>query len=262
MPDNVRRGRPQGKRHRKQTARRSERSPVRVRVKGCGKSAPRRRQRRRHGKPHREQDRIGATGRVPAWLARHPTRFRAVARVDRSRRPATVVPEEWSSRAGGSPPAPYRTRLTGRLAPDPLPPSDARVPRFRGGARSGLGSCPTAAWDGAPPRHGTAPHQSLKPPPQRRSPAPSRDRPVDNSPPADRRDGGDPTRLPPRPALASPASDRGRRLTSFMIPAVARPSSRGREAAPSPFPSIRYGFLTLRGPYSTLAPQSARGGFR
>jgi hypothetical protein len=32
-----------------------------ARVKGCGKSAPRRRQRRRHGKPRREQDRIGAT---------------------------------------------------------------------------------------------------------------------------------------------------------------------------------------------------------
>src|SRR5882762_9271592 len=33
-----------------------------ARVKGCGKSAPRDRQRKRHGKPHREQDRIGATG--------------------------------------------------------------------------------------------------------------------------------------------------------------------------------------------------------
>jgi len=32
----------------------------RVRVKGCGKSAPRGRQRSWHGKPHREQDRIGA----------------------------------------------------------------------------------------------------------------------------------------------------------------------------------------------------------
>ena len=32
-----------------------------VRVKRCGKSAPRLRQRRRHGKPHREQDRIGMT---------------------------------------------------------------------------------------------------------------------------------------------------------------------------------------------------------
>ena len=35
------------------------RSRTAVRVKGCGKSAPRRRQRRRHGKPRREQDRIG-----------------------------------------------------------------------------------------------------------------------------------------------------------------------------------------------------------
>src|SRR5947209_19067302 len=31
----------------------------RVRVKRCGKSAPRLRQRSRHGKPHREQNRIG-----------------------------------------------------------------------------------------------------------------------------------------------------------------------------------------------------------
>ena len=31
-----------------------------ARVKRCGKSAPRDRQRNRHGKPHREQDRIGA----------------------------------------------------------------------------------------------------------------------------------------------------------------------------------------------------------
>ena len=33
-----------------------------ARVKRCGKSAPRRRQRRRQGKPHREQDQIGAAG--------------------------------------------------------------------------------------------------------------------------------------------------------------------------------------------------------
>ena len=32
-----------------------------ARVKRCGKSAPRCRQRQRHGKPHREQDRIGMT---------------------------------------------------------------------------------------------------------------------------------------------------------------------------------------------------------
>lgn len=35
-----------------------------ARVKGCGKSAPRPRQRGRHGKPHREQGRIGAAGGV------------------------------------------------------------------------------------------------------------------------------------------------------------------------------------------------------
>ena len=43
-----------------------------VRVKGCGKSAPRRRQRRRHGKPHREQDRIGtarsASSGIDVWI--------------------------------------------------------------------------------------------------------------------------------------------------------------------------------------------------
>jgi hypothetical protein len=38
-----------------------------VRVKWCGKSAPRRRQRRRQGKPHREQDQVGAAGGVPAY---------------------------------------------------------------------------------------------------------------------------------------------------------------------------------------------------
>jgi len=36
-----------------------------VRVKRCGKSAPRLRQRRRHGKPHREQDRIGTARSSP-----------------------------------------------------------------------------------------------------------------------------------------------------------------------------------------------------
>ena len=76
---NGRRGRPQGKCHRKQTARRGF-GPRRVRVKGCGKSAPRRRRRRWQGKPHREQDQIGVAGRAetrrqvrlqtrhPGWL--------------------------------------------------------------------------------------------------------------------------------------------------------------------------------------------------
>jgi hypothetical protein len=60
VPVNGRRGRPQGKCHRKQTA--GARQLPRARVKRCGKSAPRPRQRGRQGKPHREQDRIGAAG--------------------------------------------------------------------------------------------------------------------------------------------------------------------------------------------------------
>ena len=92
----------------------------RVRVKRCGKSAPRCRQRRRQGKPHREQNRIGtATRRVRAsdntagpCRARRPGRLleamrkhgpRGMAATRRARKRAT----------------PYRTRLTGRLRPEP-----------------------------------------------------------------------------------------------------------------------------------------------
>ena len=125
---------------------------MRVRVKGCGKSAPRRRQRRRHGKPHREQDRIGATGPCAGQPARGPTRFRVVARVDRSRRPATVVPEEWSSRARAHARAPYRTRLTGRLAPDVL------RARHRPARASPFATGRTRRrWA----RHGMAPHSAM-----------------------------------------------------------------------------------------------------
>jgi len=67
-----------------------------ARVKGCGKSAPRLRQRRRHGKPHREQDQIGATCRTSLIWGRQAG-FRAAARVGRARRPATGVPDEWPS---------------------------------------------------------------------------------------------------------------------------------------------------------------------
>jgi hypothetical protein len=63
-----------------------------ARVKRCGKSAPRPRRRGRHGKPHREQDQIGA-----ARGLRLPAGFRAAARVGRARRRATGVPEEWPS---------------------------------------------------------------------------------------------------------------------------------------------------------------------
>jgi hypothetical protein len=53
----------------------------RVRSKGCGKSAPRVRQRTRHGKPHRVQDRIGAAhglfpARRPGWLLEAEGNFR------------------------------------------------------------------------------------------------------------------------------------------------------------------------------------------
>ena len=64
---NGRRGRPQGKCHREETAGAGQ--LVQARVKRCGKSAPRLRQRRRHGKPHREQDRIGAARVREATLA-------------------------------------------------------------------------------------------------------------------------------------------------------------------------------------------------
>ena len=62
MPGNARRGRPQGKCHRKYTANPSRHAGRAVRVKRCGKSAPRRRQRRWQGKPHREQDHVAAAG--------------------------------------------------------------------------------------------------------------------------------------------------------------------------------------------------------
>src|SRR5208283_1447565 len=87
------------------------RKAAKARVKGCGKSAPRRRQRRRHGKPRREQNRIGAT----RGSARGASSVGPVARVGCSRRPETGVPEEWPSRRSDEL-RPYRTRLTGRLA--------------------------------------------------------------------------------------------------------------------------------------------------
>jgi len=61
VPANGRRGRPQGKCHREQTAGPARRA---ARVKRRGKSPPRDRQRKRHGKPHREQDQIGVARRA------------------------------------------------------------------------------------------------------------------------------------------------------------------------------------------------------
>ncbi len=89
---NGRRGRPQGKCHRKQTA---FGSPE-VRVKGCGKSAPRGRRRSWQGKPHREQDQIGVAGRARKRGARSV--IRPATRVGCLRRPAMGAPDEWPSR--------------------------------------------------------------------------------------------------------------------------------------------------------------------
>ena len=92
-----------------------------VRVKWCGKSAPRRRQRRWQGKPHREQDQVGAAGRFGIAGAAGRA-FRAAARVGRVRRSATNVPDEWPSPIPAACPMGRmagrdRTRLTDRLAP-------------------------------------------------------------------------------------------------------------------------------------------------
>ncbi|SCY68687.1 hypothetical protein SAMN02927923_01966 [Microvirga guangxiensis] len=64
-----------------------------VRVKGCGKSAPRTQQCGRHGKPHQEQNRIGTTG------VRARPASRLVVRVGCLRRSAMIVPEEWPPRS-------------------------------------------------------------------------------------------------------------------------------------------------------------------
>ena len=111
-PDNVRRGRPQGQRHRKQTAGRKAKAPGPARVKGCGKSAPRRRQRRRHGKPRREQDRIGAMR--GAFSASGPVRgpYRSGWSLEA---PGDGRPRGMAVTCVGNH-APYRTRLKGRLA--------------------------------------------------------------------------------------------------------------------------------------------------
>jgi hypothetical protein len=88
-----------------------------VRVKGCGKSAPRTRQRGRHGKPHREQDRIGATGRAsrsarPSLQARRPGWLLEAVGNDRPRGMAATSGDREVS-------GPYRTRLIGRLIRSP-----------------------------------------------------------------------------------------------------------------------------------------------
>ena len=146
VPDNVRRGRTlrgvklQGQCHRERTAcgHPSQEERTQVRVKRCGKSAPRRRQRRRHGKPHREQDRIGT--------AREQSRDRCpdlAVRVGCFRRRATGVAEEWPSRAARKcralqNPA-YRPidMLRGLGGKTAGPPPTLRVPELNGDHRPG-----------------------------------------------------------------------------------------------------------------------------
>src|SRR6202041_2908632 len=87
-----------------------------VRVKRGGKSAPRVRQRKRHGKPHREQDRIGAATR--AIRASENTAGRCQAR-----RPGRLLEATCKRCPRGmavtyrlcKQAVPYKTRLTGRL---------------------------------------------------------------------------------------------------------------------------------------------------
>jgi hypothetical protein len=87
-----------------------------ARVKRCGKSAPRFRQRRRHGKPHREQNRIGMASRAvresdnaaELCQARRPGRLlEAMCKHGPRGMAVTYRPRKRA--------VPYRTRLTGRL---------------------------------------------------------------------------------------------------------------------------------------------------
>ena len=74
--DNFRPGRPEGQRHRKQTASRSRAA----RVKGWGKSPPRTWRQGRHGKPRLEQDQIGTSRGTGFVLFRRAHRPRCPGR--------------------------------------------------------------------------------------------------------------------------------------------------------------------------------------
>jgi hypothetical protein len=99
-----------------------------ARVKWCGKSAPRRRQRRRHGKPHREQDQVGAAGGAGPDPIRDPAAPGGPSRRRSGRSheaPGDGRPRGMAVTAYGVaswlPPRRYRTRLTRRLALFPSP---------------------------------------------------------------------------------------------------------------------------------------------
>ncbi len=83
----------------------------RVRVKGCGKSAPRTRQRGRHGKPRLEQDQIG-TARLGLRQGRA---LAGLSRPGRSREPRSDARSRGMAAAFGLRFGRHRTRLIGRL---------------------------------------------------------------------------------------------------------------------------------------------------
>ncbi len=85
-------------------------NPTAVRVKGCGKSAPRGWQQSWHGKPHREQDQIGAAGSVRQRMASSPSSGPPPGLVARG---AEQSASQMNGRRGRQ--LPDRTRLTGRL---------------------------------------------------------------------------------------------------------------------------------------------------
>ena len=72
MPGNTWGARAYGKCHRKYTA--APPAGIAVRVKWCGKSAPRRWQHRWQGKPHPEQDQIGEPAAMAAMCGPHSSR--------------------------------------------------------------------------------------------------------------------------------------------------------------------------------------------
>ena len=94
---NGRRGRPQGKCHREETARAGQ--PAKARVKRCGKSAPRvpATQAARQTPPGARPNRGGTGARAQAWAS---SAILAAARVGCSRHGAIRAPEEWPSRRG------------------------------------------------------------------------------------------------------------------------------------------------------------------
>jgi hypothetical protein len=79
-----------------------------VRVKWCGKSAPRRRQRRRQGKPHREQDQVGAAGisersEMPGGPSRRRSGRSHEALGDERPRGMVITAQGYAPRAGQNP---------------------------------------------------------------------------------------------------------------------------------------------------------------